>query len=63
MFSAQLAGYKSGKGSVQLPLDQPLPEALLAEMVRFRIDEVRVKVAARRKLGGLRLESQSRSDS
>ncbi len=39
-FAAQLAPYKQGKGSVQLPLDQPLPEDLVTRIVRYRRDEV-----------------------
>lgn len=36
-FAAELAGYKQGKGSVQFPLDQPLPRDLILRMVRFRL--------------------------
>ena len=38
-FAKQLAGYKTGKGSIQLPHDQPLPLDLIGEMVRFRVAE------------------------
>lgn len=38
-FAEQLAGYKRGKGSVQLPHDAPLPLALIGKMVRFRVQE------------------------
>jgi uncharacterized protein YdhG (YjbR/CyaY superfamily) len=38
-FSKQLAGFKGAKGSVQFPLDQPLPLGLIAEIVRFRVKE------------------------
>jgi uncharacterized protein YdhG (YjbR/CyaY superfamily) len=38
-FAEKLTGYKQGKGSVQFPLDKPLPEELIAEMVKFRIQE------------------------
>lgn len=35
-FSAELSRYKQGKGSVQFPLDQPLPVDLIANIVRFK---------------------------
>lgn len=38
-FEAQLSQYKQGKGSVQFPLDQPIPLDLIAEIVRFRVSE------------------------
>lgn len=40
-FDSRLAGYKRGKGSVQFPLDEPLPTRLIVEMLRFRLDLVR----------------------
>lgn len=39
-FQEDLKPYKTGKGSVQFPLDQPLPEALIRRIVAFRIAEV-----------------------
>ena len=36
-FADQLAGYKRGKGSVQFPLDKPLPLKLIQQMVRFNV--------------------------
>jgi len=38
-FSDELASYKTAKGSVQFPLDQPLPSDLVRRMVKFRIAE------------------------
>jgi uncharacterized protein YdhG (YjbR/CyaY superfamily) len=38
-FAGDLAGYKSAKGSVQFPLDRPLPADLIRRIVAFRIDE------------------------
>lgn len=38
-FQAELAAYKSSKGAVQFPLDQPLPAELIGRMVRFRVAE------------------------
>lgn len=39
-FSEELAKYKQGKGSVQFPLDKPLPVELIRKIVLFRIAEV-----------------------
>lgn len=38
-FKHKLSGYKTSKGTVQFPIDQPLPLDLITEMVRFRVDE------------------------
>ncbi|MEZ4901630.1 MAG: DUF1801 domain-containing protein [Spirosomataceae bacterium] len=38
-FREELSAYKTGKGSVQFPIDRPLPLALIAKMVKFRIEE------------------------
>lgn len=39
-FSDELKDYKQGKGSVQFPLDKPLPKELIKEMVKYRHDEL-----------------------
>ena len=36
VFWDRLDGYKKAKGSVQFPLDQPLPSALISEMVKYK---------------------------
>ena len=38
-FQVALSKYKQGKGSVQFPLDQDIPYALIEEIVIFRIKE------------------------
>lgn len=38
-FREELAGYKSAKGSVQFPLDRPLPADLIRRIVAFRVEE------------------------
>jgi len=38
-FAAELAAYKQGKGSVQFPLDRPIPLALIERITRFRVCE------------------------
>jgi len=42
-FEQELKGYKSGKGSVQFPIDQPLPMELIRRIVEFRVEENRRK--------------------
>ncbi len=48
-FSADLKDYVHAKGSVQFPLNRPVPFALVKSMVQFRVKEVREKVAKPRK--------------
>lgn len=36
-FIADFAPYKQGKGSIQFPLDQPMPLDLIAKVVRYRV--------------------------
>lgn len=36
-FRTQLAAYKQGKGSVQFPLNQPIPYDIIAQIVKFRL--------------------------
>jgi uncharacterized protein YdhG (YjbR/CyaY superfamily) len=42
-FKKELKPYKVGKGTVQFPLDEPLPVALIARIVRSRFKEARDK--------------------
>jgi uncharacterized protein YdhG (YjbR/CyaY superfamily) len=37
-FQDRLAGYKTSKGSIQFPLDKPLPLDLIREMIQFRVE-------------------------
>lgn len=36
-FKKELSSYKSAKGSVQFPIDKPLPLALITKIVKFRV--------------------------
>lgn len=38
-FASELSKYKHGKGSVQFPLDQPIPIELIKRIVQFRVKE------------------------
>lgn len=38
-FANELINYKQGKGSVQFPLNKPIPFELIGRIVRFRVEE------------------------
>jgi uncharacterized protein YdhG (YjbR/CyaY superfamily) len=40
-FDRELEGYKKGKGSVQFPLEKPLPKELIKRMIQYRIELIR----------------------
>lgn len=42
-FKDELSVYKMAKGSVQFPLDQPIPLELIQRIVRFRVEEEKAK--------------------
>jgi uncharacterized protein YdhG (YjbR/CyaY superfamily) len=58
-FQRQLAGYVTAKGSVQFPLDRPIPWDLIREMVLFRVAEAsgRTKGKTQSASGGQRKQS------
>ncbi|MCU0372200.1 MAG: DUF1801 domain-containing protein [Ignavibacteria bacterium] len=47
-FGKELSVYKGGKGTVQFPLDKPLPLNLISRIVRFRVKENSGKIKNRR---------------
>ncbi len=38
-FKDELSAYKQGKGSVQFPLDKPIPYKLIKDVIKFRVNE------------------------
>jgi uncharacterized protein YdhG (YjbR/CyaY superfamily) len=42
-FASELSKYKQGKGSVQFPLDKPIPFELIGRIVEYRVKENIVK--------------------
>jgi uncharacterized protein YdhG (YjbR/CyaY superfamily) len=48
-FKKETAPYEAGKGSLQFPLDSPLPLALVTKIVKFRVKENLQKVATKKK--------------
>jgi uncharacterized protein YdhG (YjbR/CyaY superfamily) len=47
-FEDELAAYHHAKGSIQFPLDKPIPFGLIRRIVKFRVKETRQKRAAKR---------------
>ncbi len=48
-FKKELAGYKGSKGTVQFPLDEPLPLELITRIVKFRVKENKEKAELKSK--------------
>ena len=48
-FQQQISGYKAAKGSIQFPLDKPIPYDLISEIVNFRVQENLAKAEAKAK--------------
>ncbi len=46
VFAERLASYKTSKGSIQLPLDQPINHRLIADIVRWRVEQAKSGVSA-----------------
>jgi uncharacterized protein YdhG (YjbR/CyaY superfamily) len=44
-FRKELAGYKTAAGSIQFPLDAPLPKALIRKITAFRVAAARARDA------------------
>ena len=42
-FKEELKKYKTGKGSIQFPYDEPLPKTLIRKIAAFRVKELRDK--------------------
>jgi uncharacterized protein YdhG (YjbR/CyaY superfamily) len=48
-FTKELSSYKWTKGTVQFPIDGPIPFDLVRKIVKFRVEEDRVKAQKKRK--------------
>lgn len=48
-FEQKLSEYKTSKGTVQFPIDKPLPYELISEMVKFRVMENKKKAESKLK--------------
>jgi len=47
-FKKDLAPYHTGKGSVQFPLDKPVPLSLITKIVKMRVEENLAKKAKKK---------------
>lgn len=48
-FKEDISPYKSGKGTLQFPLDKPIPLHLIRKIVKYRVEEILARVAAKAK--------------
>lgn len=48
-FRNELSAYEGAKGSVQFPLDAPMPLSLISKIVKFRAKETRLQTAPKRR--------------
>lgn len=48
-FAKELSAYKTGKGSVQFPLDKPLPITLITKIVKYRVKQNQLKALSKKK--------------
>lgn len=58
-FKKDIEKYKWAKGSVQFPMDKPLPLALVTKIVKFRVKENMVKPALT-KASGVKTEAKKK---
>lgn len=63
-FKKELSVYKSGKGSVQFPLDKPLPLKLITQIVQFRVKQNEEKTTGKKpvKAGNKKVKPAKISD-
>jgi uncharacterized protein YdhG (YjbR/CyaY superfamily) len=47
-FKKELSAYKGAKGSVQFPLDKPIPFGLISKIVKFRMKENKKKTLVKK---------------
>lgn len=48
-FKKDLSGYKTAKGSIQFPLDKPMPLSLISKIVKFRVKQNLEKAEEKKK--------------
>lgn len=48
-FKKELSAYEVSKGAIRFPIDQPLPLALISQIVKFRVQENKIKAELKAK--------------
>lgn len=48
-FQEEISKYKHSKGAVQFPLDKPIPKKLIAQIVKYRMQQNKTKAAMNKK--------------
>jgi len=48
-FAPELADYKTSKGAIQFPFEKGIPEALVGNIVRYRLDENDIILKSKKK--------------
>jgi len=51
-FQKEISKYHTGKGSIQFPINEPMPLELIAKIVEFRIQENLLKAESKKKSTG-----------
>lgn len=59
-FKKELAAYEGGKGTVQFPLDETIPFALITKIIKLRIKENEENFAAKNKKSGKTIASKTK---
>ena len=49
-FNQEIEAYQSGKGTLQFPLDKPIPYKLIRKIVKFRVKESLEKTKSKKKV-------------
>lgn len=48
-YQKEISKYKSGKGSIQFPIGEPMPLDLIVKIVKFRVEENLAKAESKKK--------------
>ena len=48
-FARELSRFKTSRGTIQFPLDSPIPYELIARITRFRVEENRTRAESKKK--------------
>lgn len=59
-FQKELSKYKLGKGSVQFPLDKPMPLALITKIVKFRVKANEAKATEKKQVKQTKQSKQTK---